>query len=598
MIYKLQDGNTLPSLQSIQRLKKRNEPKEDAWEKEKQRIQKQTDKIKQENSWMGKTADALHHIGVGATGLGLLGSFVAAPVATALGLAGGISGEKLVNKGLSKLADITGSRVRSWNDLTSKYLGWSPTLQMLTNPGTLLGGAVGGKAGSAIQKRIPVHLDRDATGNWTGWINIGNRQIRPSLNTLSANIPKLESRVIVQGRKTQTGKKFDDILESDIPKLKEMILNNQVKKMQFKNMQTKNMEDVEMIILDNKQPLRKDIAMQLVEKYDPELKAFQREYDNPILSEESKSELTKAKKLYKSIKDKYTKELDELNNKVKADNNGSGIDWNWYNQGILGESNIPVKVATSPVYDPRAGGIIDQRSLMERFYQNILNNEGIIQKTQKYLIDKGIIVPYEGKWVYQAPGRESRELIDPSRFILNWILENVLKSTNRVPFLRRPEQQGTLIPYHSTPIGDKSLTRVFSDPSKRTLFTSVDDGSKGFSPLTQAYKKTKFGTSIPVATKAQPIEFEEPLVSENGLHGSNNFGEVGELLGYFDKLGGRTRKVIDVSDSRNIKGNTGQRQNEYNFGPGVPDIMSLLHTFDFYKGAGPFIGYKKGGKLR
>ena len=38
--------------------------------------------------------------------------------------------------------------------------------------------------------------------------------------------------------------------------------------------------------------------------------------------------------------------------------------------------------------------------------------------------------------------------------------------------------------------------------------------------------------------------------------------------------------------------------NEYNFGPGVPDIMSLLHTFDFYKGAGPFIGYKKGGKLR
>lgn len=38
--------------------------------------------------------------------------------------------------------------------------------------------------------------------------------------------------------------------------------------------------------------------------------------------------------------------------------------------------------------------------------------------------------------------------------------------------------------------------------------------------------------------------------------------------------------------------------NEYNFGPGVPDIMSLLHTFDFIKGAGPFMGYKKGGKLK
>jgi len=77
---------------------------------------------------MGKTADALHTIGVGATGLGLAGSLIFAPAVTALGLAGGIGGEKLVNKGLSKLADMTGSKVRSWNDLTSNYLGWSPTL--------------------------------------------------------------------------------------------------------------------------------------------------------------------------------------------------------------------------------------------------------------------------------------------------------------------------------------------------------------------------------------------------------------------------------------------------------------------------------------
>jgi len=89
------------------------------------------------------------------------------------------------------------------------------------------------------------------------------------------------------------------------------------------------------------------------------------------------------------------------------------------------------------------------------------------------------------------------------------------------------------------------------------LFTSIDDGSKGFSPLTQAYKRTKFGTSLPIATKASPIEITEPLISENGLHGSNNFGDVGELLSHFDKLGGRAQKVIDVSDARNIKGNTG-----------------------------------------
>lgn len=38
--------------------------------------------------------------------------------------------------------------------------------------------------------------------------------------------------------------------------------------------------------------------------------------------------------------------------------------------------------------------------------------------------------------------------------------------------------------------------------------------------------------------------------------------------------------------------------NEYNFGPNIENIKSYYNTFDFYKGAGPFIGYKKGGKLR
>ena len=38
--------------------------------------------------------------------------------------------------------------------------------------------------------------------------------------------------------------------------------------------------------------------------------------------------------------------------------------------------------------------------------------------------------------------------------------------------------------------------------------------------------------------------------------------------------------------------------NEYDFGKGTPDIKSMWNTLDFVKGAGPFIGYKKGGKLR
>ena len=93
-----------------------------------------------------KAADIAHGIGVGASAIGLAGGLVAAPVLTIGGLAGSIAGEKLVDKGLEKLADATGSNVRSWRDLTSPYLGWSPTLQTLTNPGTLLGGVVGAGA--------------------------------------------------------------------------------------------------------------------------------------------------------------------------------------------------------------------------------------------------------------------------------------------------------------------------------------------------------------------------------------------------------------------------------------------------------------------
>ena len=52
--------------------------------------------------------------------------------------------------------------------------------------------------------------------------------------------------------------------------------------------------------------------------------------------------------------------------------------------------------------------------------------------------------------------------------------------------------------------------------------------------------------------------------------------------------------------ARNIKGNTGQRQDELNFGTGTPDVGFILNTFDFKNPVsvvGPFQGYKKGGRL-
>lgn len=53
--------------------------------------------------------------------------------------------------------------------------------------------------------------------------------------------------------------------------------------------------------------------------------------------------------------------------------------------------------------------------------------------------------------------------------------------------------------------------------------------------------------------------------------------------------------------ARNIRGNTGQRQNEFNFGTGTPNVGFIVNTYDFERPAsiaGPFLGYKNGGKVK
>ena len=70
-------------------------------------------------------------------------------------------------------------------------------------------------------------------------------------------------------------------------------------------------------------------------------------------------------------------------------------------------------------------------------------------------------------------------LVDPSRAVLNYILENHtingLKSTNRINFIRFPDDlTSSFIPFHSTPLGDKTVTMRFATPTaKRELFTSI-----------------------------------------------------------------------------------------------------------------------------
>jgi len=63
-----------------------------------------------------------------------------APAATALGMVGGIAGEKAVDKASKK---ITG---RTWDENMKKYFGLGPTMSALLNPGGWIGGSAGAKA--------------------------------------------------------------------------------------------------------------------------------------------------------------------------------------------------------------------------------------------------------------------------------------------------------------------------------------------------------------------------------------------------------------------------------------------------------------------
>ena len=144
MIYKFQSGKQLPSLESIKKLPKRRSIQEQqgiaAREQTEKWTKEQINKAKNTKTWRSKAADKLHTAGVGLTGVGLVGSFAMAPAATALGMAGGIAGEKAVDKVSKK---ITG---RTWDENMKKYFGLGPTMSALLNPGGWIGGGVGAKA--------------------------------------------------------------------------------------------------------------------------------------------------------------------------------------------------------------------------------------------------------------------------------------------------------------------------------------------------------------------------------------------------------------------------------------------------------------------
>lgn len=96
---------------------------------------------------------------------------------------------------------------------------------------------------------------------------------------------------------------------------------------------------------------------------------------------------------------------------------------------------------------------------------------------------------------------------------------------------------------------------------------------------------TNNGQGVPVPFHRKIREFEtKPMTSEGGISNSNNYGRFGELKHHFETHGGKASEVQGVSDPSS----SGMRVNEYNFGPGTPDIKSLWNTGDYKPGGSPF----------
>lgn len=119
-------------LQEWKKTGKRPKPKS-----EQEQAQERIQAASTPNPTLEKVADALHKVGVGASVAGGLGALVAAPVSTAVGLAGSAVGKEVFDLG-SKF--VTG---KSWADNVRERFGLrTNTLGEVLHPGMLVGGGM------------------------------------------------------------------------------------------------------------------------------------------------------------------------------------------------------------------------------------------------------------------------------------------------------------------------------------------------------------------------------------------------------------------------------------------------------------------------
>lgn len=133
-------------------------------------------------------------------------------------------------------------------------------------------------------------------------------------------------------------------------------------------------------------------------------------------------------------------------------------------------------------------------------------------------------------------------------------------------------------PYHGTTNKDiKYLTRPSEVPGSSGYFTIINDGNTGSGNVRAKYQGT--GYSIPFFMKEHVDVYPLKNVgNSNSVHGTGK-----SLRTTVEENPG---KIIDARGV--VDGTYGGYNHEYNFGPGVKDVKSMINTLDFEPGAGPF----------
>ena len=559
------------------------------WERTGKRPQQEsskerTERLKKEatqKTWRTKAADIAHNVGNVATTTGLIGSAVLAPVATLGALAGGVAGGKLadvVTRRLTRSEDNPeGKDFAQW--FNNKFgLRDESMIGHIFNPGMLAGGAVGARMAPTVAGWYkPISSTPEAFVHPAEAASTGG-YVSPSIRRIDITT---QEPLMASDTDPGVSQLLYNIQKGKIPlsTLEKHLTKSQASKLQKLAK--------ERFLSRDDHSLRSELLLKYLNKTKGKkgTNAAIKSVQDRLLTEEQK-----VKKEYDSyLKGNAAGNLEDIRLQTEAEY-GAPVKWNWYDGGILAEENIPARMAIT--------NINDNGPIMQQFFTNA---EAAHKYYFDYLIKKKLLIPYKHQWI-GIDEKGHSHLVDPSRYIMNYALQQIKGNTNRIPYILSQNQHLDLtggvgdimvteIPWHGTNIGDKTFFDTYRFPTgTRSVFASVHDGMPGFANVKSAY-----GTAarIPLARKLPEYELG-PLDAEGLSHNSNNYGGKGELKSQFDGLG-KARLVREVSDVRDIPGNTGQRQNEYNYGEGTPDVKSLFNTGEFIPNAG--FNRKNGGIL-